>query len=622
MSAPKPILKGIDDKSRQLVPYEDLPYAQHTPLLMLMTKRGPVNPILIGIDGFDVFYDLMSLGENSPWHSHQSELARIAIEEANSSIIVKRIVDEYSKTAGVCIGKDPVRQRVKCMELEVHSSPYHPNEFLPILEFEMADPGDWGNYVGMEIYRAPDKIQASIGRALDCVIYEAKVYIEDQQTGSRRLHPNKYGDMSTYFTFKRDSMYNSRDLFFDVVMADAYIEDSPSVTRRQNFSRFKVYTEHLEDVAGKEDYWKHDILSDIKPYQGSGFKPGLPFFGIGGSDGFPDISDSTIENRLNRQRIYDEQVRNWLNSIDETNEILDMAKYPLSTIWDSGYTKQTKEAINSFLRHRKDIWVAGAVFSQYRYLDQNGKLYFDYQPELNTPELMSLSLHYRSLFGSIPESANLGTPTVRATLVMQDGINTKSRYQKRQTLNADLFRKICRYCGSASKKWKPDAAFDVEPMNELVGWEGVNGVYLPKSIMEDAWNAGLIYAQNKDDTKQFYPMFQTLYPDDTSVLNSIFTMMACCWIQKLHHRAWTLVSGNTKNTEEELALMMDNYINENLMDAFENRFIVTSKTVVTPADKLLGFSFTTETTIYSTMTKHTATYKLTAHRMSDAVDKE
>ena len=53
------------------------------------------------------------------------------------------------------------------------------------------------------------------------------------------------------------------------------------------------------------------------------------------------------------------------------------------------------------------------------------------------------------------------------------------------------------------------------------------------------------------------------------------------------------------------------------MNAFDGRFITESNTFYTETDTASGFSFTTETTIYSNMNKHSANFKITAHRMSD-----
>ena len=343
----------------------------------------------------------------------------------------------------------------------------------------------------------------------------------------------------------------------------------------------------------------------------------MPIFAQGGDDGFRDYGNSLIENRLDRNHKYEAAVKSWLQTIDETNPITDMAQYPFSTLWDSGFTKETKIEFKNILQYRKDVWIAMAVTSANRYLQIDQDTVFDYQPKLTNQEAISLGMYYRSVFTGIPESVAFGTPTVRATLVGQDGVNRNSKHRKRQTINIDLFEKVAKYCGSGDGKWKSQYAFDQDGLNTINDWHDLSMDYLSPPVTDDAWDAGLIYVQNKDTKRKFYPTYQTLYPDDTSVLNNIFTMMACCWIEKAHFKGWTMVTGDSKSTNLEIAEKLDQYLNSTLQNSFDGRFITVSKTYYTDTDVANGFSFTTDTTIYSNMTKHTANYKITAHRMSD-----
>ena len=618
MPAPRAILHGIDDKSTRQIPYEPTPLAQHTPLLMLMTKRGPVEPMFLNIDGFDIFYDQDSLGENSVWHTHQSELARIALATGNSSVVIKRIVDEFSKTASVCVGKDPVANRIKAIQVDEVVSPVRLASFVPILEYTIANPGHWGNLVGVQIYKSNDKKQNTLGVMLDAVIYEAVVIEEDEVTGSQRVVTNIYGEPATYFTMKRDNIANGVDYFFDEIMKNSYIEDEDKITRPQLFTSFQLHVDTVASLAvTPATYWKEDLLTNIRSDGTNGFRAGLPIFAQGGDDGFHDYGNSLIENRLDRSHKYEAAVKSWLMTIDETNPITDMAQYPFSTLWDSGFTKETKIEFKNILQYRKDVWIAMAVTSVNRYLQIDDDAVFDYQPKLTNQESISLGMYYRTVFTGIPEAVSFGTPTVRATLIGQDGVNRNSMYRKRQTLNIDLFEKVAKYCGSGDGKWKSQYAFDQDGLNTINDWHDLSMDYLSPPVTDDAWDAGLIYVQNKDVKRKFYPTYQTLYPDDTSVLNNIFTMMACCWIEKAHFKGWTMVTGDSKSTNLEIAEKLDQYLNSTLQNAFDGRFITVSKTYYTDTDTANGFSFTTDTTIYSNMTKHTANYKITAHRMSD-----
>lgn len=619
MTAPQSILHGIDDKSTRQIPYSDSPLSQHTPLLMLMTKRGRVDPCFIGTTEFDKLYSNDSLSVTNKWHSHQSELMRMAIETGNSTVVVKRIIDDDSKSAGVCIGVNKHRMIINVSSIDDIDLLANSDISHPLIEFECSDPGEWGNHVGIQIYRAPDRIQNTMGVGLDSVIYEAVIVIEDEISGNVRILNNVYGESSTLFTTRPNSIYNNVDYYFDDIMKQSYIQDTSRLTRSEYFKYFKLHTETIHSLATKpNEYWKEDVLSLIGTDGTNSFRKGISIFAQSGNDGFVNVSTSIVINMMERNRKYEDAVRLWVSSIDDTNPIADMAQYPISTIWDSGFISETKLALKNFLNYRKDIWIAAAVFSQYKYIqDPDGNYAFVDQDKLGNQETISMGSYYRSVFMGIPESNDYGTPTVRATLVCQDGVNRNSRYRKRQSLNVDLFEKVSRYCGSGTGRWVSKYSFDQDPLNVVSNWQDISMEYISPSVTDNAWDAGLIYVQSRDPTNVFYPSYQTVYPDDTSVLNNIFTMMACCWITKNHHSAWTTVTGDSKSTNLEISERLDQYLNSRLMNSFDGRFITTSVTTYTPSDVANGFSFTTETTIYCNVTKRVANYKITALRMSD-----
>lgn len=620
MTAPKPILKGIDDHSVRQIPYSDSPHSQHTPLLMLMTKRGRVDPCFIGTTEFDRLYDNESLAVSSLWHTHQSELMRIAIESGNSTVVVKRIVDKDSKTAGISVGVDPITSRLTTCPLDDVEAKLDDDTFHPLVEFKCSDPGAWGNHIGIQIFKAPASTQNTMGVALDAVIYEAVIMVEDEISGNLRVLNNLYGEPSTLFTLRPDSIYNNVNYYFDEIMRMSHIQDVNRLTRPEYFENFKLYPDIVASYAEDSSrYWAEDVLGELSSKGNALFRKNITVFAQSGNDGFTSDSTSVVENIVDKSRKYEDAVRDWLAGIDDTNPIVDMAQFPFSTLWDSGFIEETKKEFKNILSYRKDIWVAAAATSVYRYLknpDDEGYT-FSGAPKLSNQETISMGTYYRSIFMGIPESLEYGTPTVRATLVCQDGVNRNTTYRKRQSLNVDLFKKICEYCGSGTGRWNSKYAFDQSGLNHLAGWQDVSMSYISPSVTDNAWDAGLIYVQSLDVNKQFYPAYQTVYPDDTSVLNNVFTMMACCWINKIHQRAWTTVTGNSKHTDLEIAERLDQFMNSRLMNAFDGRFITTSKTFYTPSDVASGFSFTTETTIYCNVTKRVANYKIIAHRMSE-----
>lgn len=616
MSYPKVTLKGLVDESTRVLPLSERPRAIHTPLVLIMAKRGPIEPWYLDIDGFDIYYSLLSLGKNSPWYCHQSPIIDVLLEASNSTVIVKRVVDEFARVASTIIGFEYDNNRFIDKSLDSYLNDVDINGFQPLFSIEADNPGEWGNYTGIEIFKAPDKIQQTIGVDTGCVVYEAIVYTEDENSGQRRPLINLFGEHSTYFTLKRDSIRNGVDYFFDTVMEASYVEDPTMLTRPAWISKFKFHTENAVRLAQIEHYWKKDILNDVPGLVGSGFVKGKQWMLKGGSDGFPNNTGSWLDGKLDKQRRYDEAVRQWLTTLSSSNELADMSRYPFSTFWDTGFTRETKLAAIQAQKLRKDIWIGLSAMSHFRYLTEKGETYFDYMPPLSTQELISLAAYYRTIYSLNQESHEYGTPYVRGILVLQDGMHRKYG-NKRVSLILDLIKKIAEYCGSSSGKWIASKAPDDEVNNVLEGWYDVVGSYIPPVPKEMAWDNGVIYVQNKNVKQLHYPAFQTLYPHDNSILNNLFTMMAACHIQFVHHKAWQRVTGDSKHTVEEIADKIDLYINSELTGVFDGRFIIEVETKQNPEDKLNGFSWTTETTIYSTIAKHSASFRIIARRQSD-----
>lgn len=616
MSYPKVTLKGLVDESTEELPYSERPRSLHTPLVLIMAKRGPIEPVYLDIDGFDIFYSLQSLGKNSPWYSHQTPLVEVLLEASNSTLIVKRVVDEFAKVASTVIGFEYDNNRFIDKSLDNYINNVDLNGFKPLFTIEADNPGEWGNYAGIEIFKAPENIQQTIGVDTGCVVYEAVIYTEDEKSGQRRPLLNLFGSYSTYFTLKRDSIRNGVDYFFDSIMETSYVEDRLTMTRQAWISKFRFHVENAVDLSGLDEYWQTDFLNNVPGLNGTGLIKGKQWMLKGGSDGFPNETGSWLDGRLDKQRRYDEAVREWLITLSDNSELGDMAKYPFSTIWDTGFTRETKLAMIHAQKLRRDVWLALSAMSHFRYLEENGETYFDYMPELSIQELISLAAYYRTIYSLNQESHEFGTPYVRGVMMLQDGMNRKYG-NKRFSLVLDLAKKIAEYCGSSSGKWNSSKAPDEEINNTLDGWYDVVGSYIPPVPKELAWDTGVIYAQNKNIKQMHYPVFQTLYPHDTSVLNNLFTMMAACHVQYVHHRAWQRVTGDGKHTIDQLAEKVDLFINNELRGVFDGRFIIEVETKQNPDDELNGFSWTTETTIYSIMAKHSASFRIIARRQSD-----
>ena len=97
--------------------------------------------------------------------------------------------------------------------------------------------------------------------------------------------------------------------------------------------------------------------------------------------------------------------------------------------------------------------------------------------------------------------------------------------------------------GAGHGRWKTGYNFDGAPGSVVDNMFGVNVTWVPASVRNRNWDVGLNFVLNYDRRSLFFPALKTVYTDDTSVLNSYFTAMAICYLNKVAHSAWREFSG-------------------------------------------------------------------------------
>ena len=190
-----------------------------------------------------------------------------------------------------------------------------------------------------------------------------------------------------------------------------------------------------------------------------------------------------------------------------------------------------------------------------------------------------------------PESVMFSTPACRAVIVPQHGIKTDTDYRGRLPLSLDIAAKCALYTGSNTGAWRNQYAFDESPNNHITNFIDINDLYMPESKAEQYWSIGVIWAQNVDRTRAFYPAFSSVYKDDTSVLRGLPFIIAMCQTWKYAIRSWQINVGNSKLTKQQIIDRSNESIKTDTEGKFDGRFIITPDTFYTDADKQRGYSW-------------------------------
>jgi hypothetical protein len=328
--------------------------------------------------------------------------------------------------------------------------------------------------------------------------------------------------------------------------------------------------EHLFNIFGGVSsagvpYHSYQILSGAGTVR---FTESATVYARGGADG-------TMTNAV-FDALVSAEVLEYANPL---SVLQDMAKYPEAIIYDSGFGLQTKYDLMSVMALRKDIAVALTTFTV------GGKT-------LTASEDSALALALRTRARNYPESEFYGTSTCRCVIVARSGKRISSQFTKPLPLIIEFAAKAARFMGASNGKWKSVYGMDQDPNNLVADFTDVSVTFTPLTVRNGDWANGLIWVEHMGRQSLYFPAFKTVYDDDTSVLNSFITMMACVELQKVGDRARRKYSGNSKLTAGQLIERVNEYVVENTVGRFDDRFIIQPNTYYTAADIARGYSYT------------------------------
>ena len=468
----------------------------------------------------------------------------------------------------------------------------------------------------------------------------AAVIRRDTKLNTSKVVSTIFGEQSILTTLKSDVLNPLTDgrMSIDQIFVDAYqeITDTRYVPQYGDFSEIKVYRNNLQTlltmfyaaekayndaaapsasiktdfpsapgiVAGDE--WLFNVLSGVSseayPYHtfqlvtGGGsvrLSENTNIYASGSTDG--------TMTEANFNAIVASRVAEYL---DPNSMIHNTALNVESILYDSGFDLDTKYALCSFISNRKDTFVNLSTY------EAGGQT-------LTASEDNSLAIALRTRLQMYPESDYFGTAVMRGMVMGRSARIRSSQYTKRVSPLYEVAVKSARYMGASNGIWKAGKDFDGAPGSILDYLYDVSVPYTPVSVRNRDWDAGLNWVQSYDMKSNFFPALKTVYNDDTSVLNSYFTALIICEVNKVCERAWRYFSGNSKLTNAQLANRMDEFIRNAVSGRFDDRVIIEPETFYTAGDEQRGYSWSTRVKVYANNMRTVMTSFVQAYRMSD-----
>lgn len=425
-----------------------------------------------------------------------------------------------------------------------------------------------------------------IDRNTDSKISIQEVFIQAYQDFDSTVNPPTYGPFGELHVYQEN---------IESILAAVYATEVP------------YFGEDSDFTGDADEHYRLNLISGVNsngvPYESleminSGgnavrLSEASTIYAKGGSDGTMNEAEFAL--------LVEDLVKEYA---DENSVLMDSARYPESIIYDSGFPLATKYALCSFIAVRKDTFV---VLSTHDVLGMS----------LTASQDSSMAIALKTRLQMYPESEYYGTPVMRGMVIGRSGRLLQSQYSKRLPLTIEIARKASSYMGASNGRWKPGFAFDAAPASQVSMFTDINVTYTPAAVRNKDWDAGLNWVQSFGRRSFFFPALKTVYDNDTSVLNSFFTAMAVVELQKVGERAWRQFTGSANLTNAQLVERVKQFIVDNTIGRFDDRFVIEPDVYFTEADIARGYSWTIKIKIYAPNMKTVSTLSIEARRISD-----
>ena len=272
--------------------------------------------------------------------------------------------------------------------------------------------------------------------------------------------------------------------------------------------------------------------------------------------------------------------------------IVDRGHYPFNTIFDTGYTLETKKALCDFLVTREDVKVVLSTQNCNKYINAaNGNVM---TPVLNTmAQDESVGTALQSRVQLMRESIIKGTACCRATIFAHAGhlfgtykgivpMTIWSAIKGSEHYNTTTMR-------GTVKGW-PNSQVDI--------FKDLNWVAPDEESHERHWNIGINYVQYYDMDNLHFPSVRTVYKYDTSVLLDDEFTDAIVFTKQAARDSWaTYVGMDTPQAEYESLVVAD--VTARLHRIYNGRYTFTVEAYQTAEEARRGYVQHVAITIYA-----------------------
>lgn len=670
--SPQAILNGIDDQSiRALDPVrESLP--QHLPYVQFFAERGPEDHIFYGLgSGMTKVYGAKSFDYRERFANHSTVLVnslneqgnlmalrrvvpadatmsmlRLYVEMVASELVVYERNDDGSfkldadgKKIDTGATTPGIKLRWVTREIQGDfgsaskaagdlqgSDPGNVSTMYPVLDMPASSRGAYGNNLGFRL-SAPTllsnvPVDDEVVEDQKAFMYRLQILERSSANGTPFVQKTLNGDQYVEFSFK-DGVINPKvdtELSWNRIVESSWRDVDPTTGLSPVFGPMdgmKLYDTFLAEAlqvlgtsitgGAVDDPHYYNIVSAVDvegvPYDnvelvgaaegGVLMNETAIHYLTGGSDGTLDFDtfDKLVADNMD-------------NFENDPLNLLDTALHPFTRIYDSGYSLETKKKLFIPMGLRKGTITITSTQ--------------DVSEDQNTvAEESSMAIALRTAARMYPESHIFGTATCRALVVGHSGYLVNSNYTGLVPMTIDLAIKSAKYMGASDGIFKTEESFDSGANKLVSSLKDVNCAYKSQRIRNKDWAAGLVWVQNYDRRSLFYPQFQTVYDNDTSINNSYFNVSIAAELEMVAERVWRDLTGDSKLTVAQFIQKSNDLIEAQTVGRFDDRVVIVPETFQTPDDSTRGYSWSCNIIMYGNNMKTVGSFTIVSRRRED-----
>ena len=489
-------------------------------------------------------------------------------------------------------------------------------QVYPIIDKEVTWYGSYGNNQAVTMYptttKTAEPINIEMFEATRAFPFKMSLLERDNALATPTVISRISGERTLDFTFKPKSFYRplGKELYLSRVYRTAWADSTPGQTPIYGpFGRIAVYQEQIDlvladlfalekaanpeftdiDMFADPDTEKYVMnfmtattvnnvaytaiqMADIVPHPTAvNLNEGNYVFATGASDGTMSMAEYNAAAAAFLKR--------FANKEDELAD--NIAKYPIMDFYDTGFDIDVKDKIIEMLSGRDQLFV---------YLSTHTVG----SPELTASEESSLGLYLYTKLLSYPESVFHGTPTCRGQIFARSGEFLGSTFTEPLPLLFERMGFNCNAMGASSGVWDGSKIADIYPDNVITNFSTLNVGWVPPRQQNIYWKRGIVYPLDYDMQSKQMGANQTVYPDDSSVLNSYYSVKAACALYMIGHRLWREFRGSERKTPLQLAANIEKRFDELVFTnrKFGESFLIDRKVIFTNDDVKRGYSWT------------------------------